>query len=361
MVMEGKSAGTESAARAAHLVRLGQVLEKPRRVLIYCHMNPDPDSLGAALAMRQILQEEFGREAGLTYRGLIGRAENRRLAELLAPDLQPARKVDQSKFDAAFLVDAQPGYGYLSDVDRLPLIGCVDHHPFIASTKRLPFFDVRTGYGSTCTIMTEYLQDCGLVPEPRIATALFLGIKSDTQDLTRRTNEADVKAYEWLLRKVDRDLLAKIQNPPLKRDYFDELRKAMSRALVYQRCILTELGHVSYPDMVADVADRLLRLEDMQWSACFGSHERRIYFSVRSSGIERDAGELVKTVLGKDGVGGGHVAMAAGRVEMPEDSKELYLKIVTKLWRRFLRALGEDPRSGKPLLEGDAPTQRIML
>ena len=104
MVIDGQGPGAESPARAAHLVRLGQVLEKPRRVLIYCHMNPDPDSLGAAMAMRQVLQEEFGKEAALTYRGLIGRAENRRLVELLASDLQPARKVDQSKFDAALLV-----------------------------------------------------------------------------------------------------------------------------------------------------------------------------------------------------------------------------------------------------------------
>ena len=113
--------------------------------------------------------------------------------------------------------------------------------------------------------------------------------------------------------------------------------------------------------MVADVADRLLRLEEMHWSACFGYHEKRIYLSVRSSEIERDAGDLVKAVLGKDGVGGGHVAMAAGRVEMAEESKELYLKIVTKLWRRFLKELGEDPKAGRPLLEGDAPTQRINL
>jgi nanoRNase/pAp phosphatase (c-di-AMP/oligoRNAs hydrolase) len=360
-MVNGKATGAESPPRPAHVVRLGEALSKARRVLIYCHMNPDPDSLGAALAMQQLLREEFGKEVAVTYRGLIGRAENRRLVELLAADLQPARKVDQSRYEAAFLVDAQPGYGYLPDVDRLPLLGCVDHHPFVASTKRLPFFDVRTGYGSTCSIMTEYLQDCGLVPEPKVATALFVGIKSDTQDLTRRTNESDVRAYEWLLRKVDRDLLAKIQNPPLKQAYFEELRKAIGRAIVYKRCILTELGHVSYPDMVADVADRLLRLEDMHWSACFGYHERRIYLSVRSNEVERDAGDLVKAVLGKDGVGGGHVAMAAGRVEMPEESKDLYLRIVTKLWRRFVKELGEDPKGGRPLLQGDAPTQRISV
>src|SRR5687767_9049222 len=135
-MVTGKDSGTESPSRLEHLVRLGQVLEKYRRILVYCHMNPDPDSLGAAMAMRQILEEEFGKEVAVTYRGLIGRAENRRLVELLAADLQPARKIDQSRFEAAFLVDAQPGYGYLADVDRLPLVGCVDHHPFIASTKK---------------------------------------------------------------------------------------------------------------------------------------------------------------------------------------------------------------------------------
>jgi nanoRNase/pAp phosphatase (c-di-AMP/oligoRNAs hydrolase) len=360
-MVNGKDSGLESPPRAEYLVRLGRALEKFRRILIYCHMNPDPDSLGAGMAMRQVLSQDFGKEVAMTYRGLIGRAENRRLVELLAADLQPARRVDQSQFDAAFLVDAQPGYGYLPDVDRLPLIGCVDHHPFVASTRKLAYHDVRTGYGSTCTIMTEYMKDCGILPEPKVATALFVGIKSDTQDLTRRTNENDVVAYEWLLRKVDRTLLAQIQNPPLKRDYFEELRKAIGRAIVYRNTVLTELGHVSYPDMVADVADRLLRLENMQWSACFGIHEKRLYFSVRSADTDRDAGDVVKAVLLKDGVGGGHVAMAAGRVEMPDESKDRYLKLVTKLWRRFLKEVGEDARGGRPLLEGENPTQRISV
>jgi nanoRNase/pAp phosphatase (c-di-AMP/oligoRNAs hydrolase) len=360
-MVNGRERAVQPPQGVDRLARLGQALAEARRVLVYCHMNPDPDSLGAAMALQQVLRHTFSKEASLTYRGLIGRAENRRLVELLVPDLLPASKVDQSRFDAAFLVDAQPGFGYLADVDRLPLLGCIDHHPFVNSTRRLPFHDVRTGYGSTCTIMTEYLQECGITPDPKVATALFVGIKSDTQDLTRRTNENDVRAYEWLLRKVDRDLLAKIQNPPLKRAYFEELRKAIGRAIVYGRCVLTELGHVSYPDMVADVADRLLRLEGMQWSACFGYHAGRIYLSVRSSQLERDAGEVVKTVLQKDGIGGGHVAMAAGRVELPEESRELYLKVVTKLWRRFVKTLGEDPKGGTPLLEGEPPTRRITV
>ncbi len=356
----GGSAG-QAVVLTPRMARLRQALDKKPRVLVYCHMNPDPDSLGAALAMRQILQDEFGKEVGLCYRGLIGRAENRQLADLVAPELQPARKVDQSRYDAAFLVDAQPDFGYMPDVDRLPLVGCVDHHPFVESTKDLPYHDVRTGYGSTCTILTEYMQECRLEPEPRVATALFIGIKSDTIDLTRRTFENDILAYEWLLRRVDRDLLGRVQNPPLKRAYFEEFRKAIGRAVVYNRCVLTELGHVSYPDMVADVADRFLRLEGVQWSGCFGYHEKRIYLSVRTNQGDKDAGDLVRTVLANDGVGGGHNTMAAGRVDMSEESKELYLSLVSRLWRRFLDALGEKSSDGAPLLSTEIPCHRITL
>jgi nanoRNase/pAp phosphatase (c-di-AMP/oligoRNAs hydrolase) len=343
------------------LDRFGAAIDGYKRVLVYCHMNPDPDSLGSGLAMRQILREVYGVEAGVCYRGLIGRAENRRMVELLAPDMKHARAIDQSMWDAAILVDAQPDYGYTNASDRLPLVACVDHHPFVHSTSRLPYYDVRKGYGSTCTIMTEYLRAFGLSPDPLVATGLYYGIKTDTLDLTRRAFEPDVRAYEWLLRRVDRDILGKIQNPPLKVAYFEELRKAIGRAVVYDSVILTELGHVSYPDMVAEIADRLIRVEDAKWSVCFGFHEKRIYLSVRTNRVDEDAGQLVKRVLGSDGVGGGHALMAAGRVDLGEECKDLYLEKVSELWRRFLVEVGDDAASARLLVSDDGSERRVRV
>lgn len=341
--------------------RLAAALRGVKRVLVYCHMNPDPDSLGAALAMRQILREVFKIDVGLCYRGLVGRAENRQMVDLLAPEMTPARTIDQSLWDAAFLVDAQPDYGYRAETDRLPLLGCVDHHPFVASTAKLPYHDVRRGYGSTCTILTEYLKTFGLAPDRLVATGLYYGIKTDTLDLTRRTFEPDVRAYEWLLRRVDRELLGRIQNPPLKLAYFEELRKALERAVMYREIVLTELGHVSYPDMVAEIADRLMRVDGMAWSVCFGFHEKRIYLSVRTNRVDADAGELVKRVLAADGVGGGHTTMAAGRVELPVETKDAYVEKVSELWRRFLVETGEDCRDARPLLSEEASVHRVRV
>ena len=102
--------------------------------------------------------------------------------------------------------------------------------------------------------------------------------------------------------------------------------------------------------LVAEVADRLIRLEGMDWSVCFGVHGSRIYLSVRTAHPTRDAGELVKAVLRDEGVGGGHDTMAAGRVQLVDDSKETYVRIVTELWDRFLSALGEEADSARPLV-----------
>ena len=79
------------------------------------------------------------------------------------------------------LVDVQPPY-FDQPLGRVDLV--VDHHP-----KRTPFkarfTDLRTGYGATSTIFTEYLRAIGMEPSQRLATALLYGIKTDTLFLER--------------------------------------------------------------------------------------------------------------------------------------------------------------------------------
>ena len=341
------------------IAALGEVLEGRGAILVYSHMNPDPDTIGAGLGLRFILGERFGKQVGLCYRGIIGRAENREMTRLLAPDLLPARLVNQDEYSAAFLVDAQPSYGIDPVLDKLPVIGVVDHHPKAEVPENVPFVDIRPDYGSTCTIVTEYVRELDLVPTAKIATALFYGLKCDTMDLTRRTSDPDVAAYEWLFPKVDRQILARIENPPLSWDYFDTFAAAVSRAVAYKQSVVTELGRMAYPDMVAEVADRLIRLDGMQWAVVFGQHEKRVYFSVRTTHPTKHAGEVVKDAVSDCGVGGGHDSMAAGRVDLDDGSEEAYTATVASLWGRFLAVLGEDPADGRPLVRSTASRPRI--
>ncbi len=338
--------------------QLATAVENAERLLIYSHLNPDPDTVGAALALRYLLQERYGKRVAACYRGIVGRAENRTLMRLLGTDLQHASKIDEASFDGVMLVDCQPDYGFLPE-EGLPVLGIIDHHPLSTASSGIPYVDVRPAYGATSTILTEYFQEAGLEPTSDIATALFYGLKTDTNDLSRRTGSWDVAAYDWLLPRIDRHALVRIETPSLSRDYFECFAAAVGRARTYNNAVMTEIGRMPYSDMVAEVADRLIQLEAMEWSVCFGMHGQRIYLSVRTSHPTRDAGELVKAVLRDDGVGGGHDTMAAGRVQLIDDSDETYIRIVTDLWDRFLAVLGADPGCGRALVADGGYEARI--
>jgi nanoRNase/pAp phosphatase (c-di-AMP/oligoRNAs hydrolase) len=250
--------------------------------------------------------------------------------------------------------------GFLPGGTGLPIVGVIDHHPLSPGTRGIPYVDVRPHYGSTSTILVEYLKELDIEPGADVATGLFYGLKTDTRDLSRRTTPADIEAYEWLRQRLDREFLARIENPKLTRQYFESLVPALGRATVYGRTVMTEIGAMPYSDMVAEVADRLIRLEGADWAICFGMHGQRIYLSVRTTHANRDAGEVVKAVLRTDGVGGGHDTMAAGRIQLLDNSEESYLRVVTTMWDRFLAALGEDPANGRRLIEGPAFDQRVQ-
>ena len=55
---------------------------------------------------------------------------------------------------------------------------------------------------------------------------------------------------------------------------------------------------------------------------------------------------------------GDTIKSLAGEPGSPQPSEEAAKQ---DLWRRFVKELGEDPKGGHALLEGDAPTQRIMV
>ncbi|HMS15904.1 MAG TPA: bifunctional oligoribonuclease/PAP phosphatase NrnA [Planctomycetota bacterium] len=338
---------------------LRRVLDGVDRVLVQSHMNPDPDTVGAALALKLIVEKAFGKEVQACYRGMVGRAENREMLRLIGAQFFHVSKVDEFQYEGVLLVDCQPEMGFLPGGTGLPILGVIDHHPLSAGSRGIPFVDVRPAYGSTSTILVEYLRELQIEPGPEVATGLFYGLKTDTCDLSRRTTPADLEAYEWLRERVDRSFLARIENPRLTRQYFESLVPALGRAMLYGKTVLTEIGSMPYSDMVAEVADRLIRLEGAEWAVCFGMYGQRIYLSVRTIHSNRDAGSVVKAVLRHDGVGGGHDTMAAGRIQLLDSSEETYLRVVTTMWDRFLAAVGEDPESGRRLIDGDVFGQRV--
>jgi nanoRNase/pAp phosphatase (c-di-AMP/oligoRNAs hydrolase) len=320
-----------------------------QRVLILPHNDPDPDAIASALALSHLLTTKLGTEGPVAYRGLIGRAENQALVRYLGHPLRYLTAKDLLGETPIALVDTQPGMGnHALPADRRPSI-VVDHHPWRDETASAAFADVRPDVGSTSTILAGYLEAAGIDPTPTLATALFYGIKTDTLGLVRGASPLDVEAYFRLQPRIDVSALIEIESAQVPVEYFRRLDAALHRARVYGEVVISYVGPMQRPDLAAEMADLLLRLQGVRWAICMGLYDSELVLAVRSRARRGGAGNLVQAIVPSYGLAGGHGFMAAGQVALrgadPEKlAQDLALRALAYL---NIKASGE----GTPLLD----------
>ncbi len=309
-------------------------------VLILTHDNPDPDALATGKALATLLETAWNIPSRLKYCGLVLRAENRALLNLLTPEWQHADDLsDLDPYSAVALVDTQPGAGNNRfPEDKTPQIVIDHHHPLREKLEEVPFGVVRPQIGATATILAQYLQEAEVEIDPDLATALFYGIKTDTRGLSRGTSEADIDIYLKLLPIIDHDKLIKIEQAGLPQVYFCSISQGLQAAQVYERSIVAYLGYMHRPDLPAELADILIRLNNARAVLCLGIFEAGLYLSIRAEPLSQDAGLLVQQVIIPPGKAGGHGTMAGGQLPLDgHDENELVSRII----QRFLTIMGE--------------------
>jgi nanoRNase/pAp phosphatase (c-di-AMP/oligoRNAs hydrolase) len=195
------------------------------------------------------------------------------------------------------------------------------------------------------TIIDEYMQAAGVEPDPNLATAMFYGLKTDTRGLSRGATEADVAVYLRLLGQIDHEQLIKIEQAGLPAEYFKAFAQGLGAARVYGRAIVAYLGDVHRPDLPAEMADLLIRLDRTRAVLCLGVHEDTLHLSIRTRPLSQDAGLLVQQVIVPPGKAGGHGMMAGGQVPLKGQDVG---PLVAQITDRFLQVMGEEGQ-GEPL------------
>lgn len=327
------------------------IVKQYSRVAVVSHDNPDPDSIASAFGLHVLLEKRTRTRVDICFSGTVGRVGNRVMLKVAGVKVRWLESVDLNQYDGVIIVDSQPGAGNYSLAPGMMPIAVLDHHPPRPELERVRYVDVRADLGATSTIVVEYLRQAGVKIESKLATCLLYGIKSETQDLSRRTTQADIQAYTHLFPLVDFKLLAEIQNPKLPRLYFEHLRRAMERAYIYDRVVISDIGQDARPEMVAEAADLLLRLENVDWSVCYGEYDGDFFISVRTSVPSANAGELVRKVVDGLGPAGGHDALAAATIHNAPKSVEELEKLKCRLTARFLSMLGAKHAPAVKLLE----------
>jgi nanoRNase/pAp phosphatase (c-di-AMP/oligoRNAs hydrolase) len=309
-----------AADRAAAAERLDRIVASFRgrtRFLVQTHNNPDPDSLACALTLRYLIQRETGHDAVIAFGGVVGRSENRAMVRQLHIPLTQGSLIDYAAYDFTAICDTQPGTNFSSLPDGFVPTVVIDHHAMRPETRGAEVAIVEPRYGATSSLVAEMLLAKGVPIPTDVATALYYGIRSETQDLARDTTETDVEVYRELEKIVDRRLLARIETGRVPREYFSEILTVLSTAVIRGRVITADLGTLRVPDMVPEMADFLMRLEGIRWSCVLGDYQDTLYVSLRTSDPDANAGEAIRTAIAGMGSGGGHASMAGGQVPMP--------------------------------------------
>lgn len=333
------------------LRRLLKAFEGAQKVLVLTHDYPDPDSVASALALQRLLERRIkGCQVQIGYGGIVGRAENRALVKAVKADLQPLPELDFASFQATALVDTQPRTGNNSfPAGKWPTV-VLDHHPLRTETRRAKFHDVRTRFGATATMLCEYLRAARLRLDPELATALFYGIRTETQALTREASRADREAYMGLLPQVVFRKLYDIEYAGVPRDYFGQMGAALAGTTLYGDVVFTSLAEVPSPDFCAEFCDLILRLESTRWALCVGYKEDMIYLSLRTRERRGHAGRTIAKVVGREGKAGGHGMMAGGVAFLGKFEKPGYEAALEVLRTRFLAETTTEATTGRPLL-----------
>lgn len=322
-------------------------------------ISADPDAIASALAVSRLLA---GRTAGVTLSNVnqVSRPDNLAMIRLLKVSLVPFSDVQLERFSKMVVVDSQPSHGETMAGLRPHVV--IDHHP--DSGYRGPFTDIRSNYGATATIMTEYLRAARITPAQNLATALYHAIKTDTDDFKRQTLAEDLQAFQYLFRRANMQLARRIAQADLRLDYLKYFKTALQYMRLRKGRVFVHLGAVANPDVCVVIADFFMRIHTVSWSIVSGICDKKLVIILRNDGARKNAGRVAKQGFGGFGSAGGHKSMARAEISLTDarepavdfkDAQKVVSWIITRTEKRTLRkAVGTKPEAAAKLSSGES-------
>jgi nanoRNase/pAp phosphatase (c-di-AMP/oligoRNAs hydrolase) len=316
------------------------------QLAVVMHNNPDPDAIASAVALAE-LARRAGCTASVCYYGSISHQENRAFVNLLSyelTNLDPDDTAALDAYDGFALVDhSRPGVNDQLPAD-LPIDIVIDHHP-PQHPVEARYVDLRSGVGSTSTLLVDYFRRLGIELPEQIATGLLFGIRVDTNEFQREVSAEDFTAAAHLITRADMSVLQQIEDPSLSPDTLGTIGRAITNRRTEGSVILSCVGRLSNRDALAQAADQLLNLEGIQATMVYGVLDGTIYISARARGADIELGDVLRDAFGQIGSAGGHADMAGAQIELgvlkivDDEDESLHAVVQSVIDSRFLDAV----------------------
>ena len=191
----------------------------------------------------------------------------------------------------------------------------IDHHP-ITEPVKADFLDIREDYGANSSILTEYLKAGKIKPSSKLATALFYGIKTDTDNFIRASNPHDMASFKYLYPYINMQILKKIESSEMDRSVLPHYRRAIEQLNFIRDIAYVHMDRVDNPDLLVSLADFFLNIAEIEWSIVSGVYREKLIVILRYAGFHGDAGKTANDLFEScKGSTGGH--RTAARAEIP--------------------------------------------
>ena len=286
-------------------------LTKGRKVYIQTHDYPDPDALGSAYGLQQLLLR-YGVDAKICYFGTIEKVNIRMMMDVFELESLNELEIQRVGMDSLVInVDVQKNNSNLTDLNGDEMV-CFDHHPWVTDvTYNIVFHKI---VGACATIIAQLYVELGQSFTSKIATALLYGIKMDTRNMCAGVTDDDLEMFSLLHKYADADLIMRLDNNTLQLSDLRAYGAAIQNIAVFGR-----IGYVHIPfdcpdGLIASVSNFILSLDAVEIAVVYADRGKGFKFSVRSELSHINAGQLINLALRDVGNGGGHSTMAGGLV-----------------------------------------------
>ena len=322
---------------------IDSIKKSDESVNICMHNVPDPDAMGSALGM-QLLFRKLGISSVINYKGEISHPQNKTLVNVLDVILE---RVDH---DVEGIVVCVDGTEKNSCCQKANLV--IDHHK---NTSKAEFQVIEPSYGACSSMVWEIINDFEIeftAEDSNVATALLLGVRTDTNDLVSENMvKEDFIAYQSLLDFADKEALQKVMNYPFPRYLYEKRINLHKEGNSYENNG-TFVGGVGFieagqRDAIAILAEEYARMESVNTAVIFAITDRKtLQVSVRSSLTSLDVGTMCKDLFGDFGGGKAYKGGATiplnfyGNLENGERDtfwkitcKHMFRKVLKEAWK----------------------------
>lgn len=291
-----------------------------KSITIQCHDNPDADAIASGFGLYKYFKSKQ-KNVGFIYSGhfQIQKPNLKLMIENLQIPIVYKEPSEEMIEGILITVDCQYGAGNVTKF-YAENVASFDHHQI--EIANIPISVINSNLGSCSTLIWSILKKhkYPINEDINLATALFYGLYSDTNQFTEIHNPLDRDMREEL--KIDHSLITLFRNSNLTLNELEIAGIALLRCIYndeYMYAIVK--AQPCDPNILGLISDFLLQVDEIHSCVVYNTLPDGYKLSIRSCIKEVKASELAEYLTKDIGSGGGHFERAGGFI-----SNKLYEK-----------------------------------